>query len=338
MELRHLRYAVAVADAGGFRRAGRVLRVAEQSLSKQVADLERELGVPLFDRLAGAHGTRLTAAGEEFVLRARQILAAVDDATAVTRQVSRLTSGRLRVGTPDWAPWTDVFRQAMSAFRRANPAATLDTDPTPWHQQLRALRERRLDVGFAVAPLPADFGSDLRWAVLGEESTLYALLAADHPLAGAAAVGAADLAALPLYLVPAEDDPALHHACVRALRAAGLAPRLAPAASSFAAAVQLAAAGTGWLLAPDSIARHCPPGLTARPLIDATLRTGVHVVWRAGDETAFGRAFVEAVCATAGNAVGRGGQTPGAAGRRVGAAMGQRLPHGRPPWPTAAED
>ena len=306
MELRHLRYAVAVADAGGFRRAGRVLRVAEQALSKQVADLERELGVSLFERLAGARGTRLTTAGEEFVPRARQLLAAVDDAVAVTRHVARLAGERLRVGTPDWAPWTDVFRLAMGAFRQAHPAAVLDADPTPWHQQPRAVRERRLDVGFAMAPLPADLGPDLRWAVLGEESTLYALLAGDHPLAGASAVRATDLAALPVYLVPAEDDPALHHACVRALRAAGLAPRLAPAASSFAAAVQLSAAGTGWLLAPGSIARHCPPGLAASPLTDVTLRVGVHVVWRAREETAFGRAFVDAVRATAADAAARG--------------------------------
>ena len=113
VELRLMRYVVAVADAGGFQRAARELRIAQPSLSRQIRDLEQRLGTPLFDR----RPTQLTEAGRLFVDAARRVLADTDQMVARTRRAGKLPSGTVRVGYTVSAAYRDMPRARVVAPR-----------------------------------------------------------------------------------------------------------------------------------------------------------------------------------------------------------------------------
>jgi DNA-binding transcriptional LysR family regulator len=146
MELRHLRYFVAVGEEQHYGRAARRLRLAQPALSRQIQDIERELGFQLFDRLP--RGVKLSAAGELFLEDARRILQAVSQATARAARVARGQSGTLRVGFPENASWHGVVPSSFRRFREQYPNVELHLQPTPSLEQVDAIRSGGLDGGF----------------------------------------------------------------------------------------------------------------------------------------------------------------------------------------------
>jgi DNA-binding transcriptional LysR family regulator len=146
MELRHLRYFVAVGEEQHYGRASRRLRVAQPALSRQIQDLEEEVGFKLFDRLP--RGVKLSAAGKLFLEDARRILQAVGEATARAAHVARGQSGTLRVGFPENASWHGVVPDSFRRFREQQPDAQLQLQPAASLEQLDAIRSGRLDAGF----------------------------------------------------------------------------------------------------------------------------------------------------------------------------------------------
>jgi DNA-binding transcriptional LysR family regulator len=147
MELRHLRYFVAVGEEQHYRRASRRLRVAQPALSRQIRELEEEVGFKLFDRLP--RGVKLSAAGRLFLEDARRILQAVSEATARADHVARGQSGTLRVGFTENASWHGVVPDSFRLFREQQPDAELQLQPAASLEQLDAIRSGRLDAGFA---------------------------------------------------------------------------------------------------------------------------------------------------------------------------------------------
>jgi hypothetical protein len=119
MELRHLRYFMVVGEEQHYGRASRRLRVAQPALSRQIQDLEDEIGFKLFDRLP--RGVKLSAAGKLFLEDARRILQAVSEATARAARVARGQSGTLRVGFPENASWHGVVPDSFRRFRERYP-------------------------------------------------------------------------------------------------------------------------------------------------------------------------------------------------------------------------
>jgi DNA-binding transcriptional LysR family regulator len=146
MELRHLRYFIMVGEEQHYGRASRRLRVAQPALSRQIQDLEEELGFKLFDRLP--RGVKLSAAGTLFLEEARRILEAVSEATARAARVAHGQSGTLRVGFPENASWHGVVPDSFRRFREQQPDAELQLQPMPSLEQLNAIRSGRLDAGF----------------------------------------------------------------------------------------------------------------------------------------------------------------------------------------------
>jgi len=294
VELRHLRYLVAVAEEGRLGRAAERLRVAQSALSRQIQDLERELGVALFERTS--RGLRLTPAGRAFVDHARRALAEVE-AGRRAAQAAALDGAVLRLALPDWASGVRRVTASVDAFRRRTPGSAVELDPTPWPLHPTALREDRIDVGFGIGVAPSDFAPDLDAVWLADESSSYVLLSATHPLAPRDSVTLGELGDLPL-LVPGRDvNPVLYDHMVGAARGGGVEPRIAIAPPSFAAGVSFIAAGAGWTFVTQSTLDDPPPGTVVRRVEGVHKALGMFVLHRAADARPVVRTFVECVAA-----------------------------------------
>ena len=146
MELRHLRYFVMVGEEQHYGRAAQRLRVAQPALSRQIQDLEDEIGCQLFDRLP--RGVKISAAGKSFLEDARRILQQVSEAAARAGRVARGQSGTLRVGFTESASWHGVVPDSFRQFRQQHPDAELQLNPLSSLEQVEAIRAGRLDAGF----------------------------------------------------------------------------------------------------------------------------------------------------------------------------------------------
>jgi DNA-binding transcriptional LysR family regulator len=153
MELRHLRYFVAVGEEEHFGRAAQRLRVAQPALSRQIQDLEREIGFKLFDRLS--RGVKISSTGRLFLDEARRILQQLNEATERAKRVARGQSGTLRIGFTENASWRGVVPDSLRFFREHYHDAELQLNPRPSLHQLEAVRSGQLDAGFNVQPAGA---------------------------------------------------------------------------------------------------------------------------------------------------------------------------------------
>src|SRR6202011_3065376 len=146
MELRHLRYFVAVGEEQHYGRAALRLRVVQPALSRQIQDLEEEVGFKLFERLP--RGVKLSPAGKLFMEDARRILQQVSEAAARAARVARGQSGPLRVGFTENASWRGIVPDSFRRFRERQPDAELQLTPATSLEQIEALRSGQLDAGF----------------------------------------------------------------------------------------------------------------------------------------------------------------------------------------------
>jgi DNA-binding transcriptional LysR family regulator len=294
VELRHLRYFVAVAEAEHVGRAARRLRVAQQSLSAQVRDLERELGIRLFVR--HPRGMALTRAGEEFLDYARRALAeharAVEHVRRVGRHDTRLRVELLRLAPAHHA----LFRRAVAAFRAQYPHARLELVPTAYLADRATLRDGRLDVGFYPGLPVRDPG--VTCERLWVDPIVGALLPADHPLATAPELTPADLSALPLVSIPQTLQPAEVDRELAGLRAHGWRGHLEIELSDASVVLDMVAYGAAWLHAPRSLAGAPAPGTTYRPFpagYPSPAPFDLQAVTRAGDPDPLAAAFLACV-------------------------------------------
>src|SRR5215470_8349259 len=147
MELRHLRYFVAVAEEEHYGRASGRLHGAQPALSRQIQDLEEEIGCKLFDRLS--RGVKISAAGKVFLEDARRILHGVNEATARAKRVASGQSGTLRMGLIETISWNGIVPESFRRFRDLHPDAELQLYPSSSAAQIEAIRSGRLDAGFA---------------------------------------------------------------------------------------------------------------------------------------------------------------------------------------------
>src|SRR5439155_24208455 len=146
MELRHLRYFVAVGDGQHYGRGAKRLRLAQPSPSRQIQDLEEEIGFKLFDRLS--RGVKVSAAGKVFLEDARRVLQQVEEATRRAKRVASGQSGTLRVGFVESISWHGVVPDSLRQFRERQPDAELQVTPLSSLEQTEAVHSGRLDAGF----------------------------------------------------------------------------------------------------------------------------------------------------------------------------------------------
>jgi DNA-binding transcriptional LysR family regulator len=227
VELRHLRYFVAIAEERSFTRAAERLWVAQPGLSTQIRRLEAELGLQLFER--HTRGVDVTPAGALFLERARAALAAADAASATGRDLQAGLIGHVRLGVASGARWR-LSCDLLQRFSRERPRIELTVLEGYGGTLWRDLRDGRLDALLA----PAGHGSpDLRTLELGSEEWV-ALVGTGHPLAGIGPVTAADLHGQQIAVTGHRDGAVFDKAVAELLKELGAAPELVPGAQGLA--------------------------------------------------------------------------------------------------------
>jgi DNA-binding transcriptional LysR family regulator len=264
VELRHLRYFVAVAEELHFRRAAERLYVAQPAVSEQVRKLEEELGVRLFDRTA--HRVSLTASGAALLDEARRVLHQAEIARMAARDAAQGTTDQLRLGhVPDLLP-SSVAR-AMRMLGAGGDRMQLRLETGPALRLIGELRARQLDAVVVGLPVPTN---GLRIMRTGGERAV-AVLPAGHPHASSPCISLRRLAPERVVVLPRDSNPAFHSAVVTMCRDAGLSPELVEVGEARTDHVLLAvAAGAGMALLPGSAAeRFAVPGVRTVPVDQA---------------------------------------------------------------------
>lgn len=264
MELRHLRYFLAVAERCHFRRAAEALHVSQPTLSQQIQDLEAELGSPLFERRG--RGVHLTRAGETFRDYSRRALNLIEEGQAAIDEFDTLLRGRLVVGVVQTVNAT-LAPAVVARFAREHPGVELEVRELPAGEVEAGLVAGALDLGVSFEPGP---GRELRWESLLDEE-LVLVLPEGHALEKRRRVRVQDLSGVPLALLGAEF-------CTRRLidasfREVGLAPRVAVEMNSIEGLVEVVRAGGPATIIPELGARQA--GLRAVKLQKPTPRRRV---------------------------------------------------------------
>lgn len=288
-ELRHLRYFVAVAEHDSLATAARSLHIAQQSLSQQIAALERAVGVRLVER--GPRGSRLTALGRAFVPEARAVLARADDAFAALRRATRGETGHLDLVFLSTTA-NFMLPPVVRALRERHPGVEVRADDAGIAELVEGLRAGRWDAGFTRPPLV----DGLATRTLVTEQVC-AVLPVDHPLAGRAELALAELAAEPWVLTPRESWPPWHAGYDEDYRAAGFTPDVVARTPSVPNLLGLVAAGVGVTRLASSSRGLSDARVAFVPLVDD--RVSTVVAWRPGDDRPLLRALVDLCVALA---------------------------------------
>jgi DNA-binding transcriptional LysR family regulator len=247
METRHLRYFLAVADAGSVTRAADVLDIAQPALSQALTRMEKELGVKLFDR--DRRGAALTAAGLAIVEDVRLSIARIDAASQRAREIGAQRAGRLTVGFATSALF-DVLPRAISALRAAIPEVELVLREMGNDEQVSALERGEIDLG--VLRTPVSITGKMHEKRISRERMI-AALPASFPLETQAKVSLRELAAKGLVWFPHDQLSGTRAGILSAFRQAGCPIEIVQDANRILTALACVAAGCGVSLLPRSV-------------------------------------------------------------------------------------
>lgn len=273
MDLRQLKYFLAVAETLHFTRAAEHLGIAQPPLSQQIRKLEDEVGAQLFHRLS--RGVELTEAGKRLQEDARHVIESADQAMINAQRAARGITGRIRLGFASSSVFHSNIALALRVFRSRYPSVELSPHESDSPSLVEAVCESRLDAAFVRLPSLRD---DLRYDIVAREPLRW-VLPAEHPLAGAESVSPVDVMQDPLIMSPSWTSPALYETLLNVYRESGIEPQLAQEAPQVSSCPYLVASGFGISLIPQSVChvRHegvSYPALNPHsPLIDIVLVT-----------------------------------------------------------------
>jgi DNA-binding transcriptional LysR family regulator len=288
MELRHLRYFLAVAEECHFGRAARRLFISQPPLSRQIRDLEEELGVDLLER--SGRQVRLTDAGRQFLDGSRQTLAQAERAVAMAKQAAQGKAGFLSVG---YIPTGDlgVIPRVLGPFRRRYPKVELELRSLPITTQIDELRRERIHLGFLRPPVHAP---DLRIERIYRESLLVAIQK-KNPLARRGRIRVRSLADQPLLMFPRRLAPTYYDELVAFFRRAGVSPTIAHEVESLQTQLSLVSAGLGIALLPASVREIRRSGVTYRELSEPAPTVDMAVAYLEHNRSEVLRQFLDVV-------------------------------------------
>lgn len=278
MELRQLRYFIAVAEEMNITRAAQRLHMTQPPLSRQLQLIEDEIGLPLFER--GARPLKLTDAGRVLYAQARRVLEQADELAPLTRRLAQAAE-RIVIG---FVPSTlyGALPEVIRAFREAAPAVELSLIEMFTLEQLGALKGGRIDIGFGRLRFDDD---RLVREVLVEER-LIAALPDGHPLAAPdASISLADIAGQTLIVYPSTPRPSFADQQLSALRDGGLAPAAVHEVRELQTALGLVAAQVGVSLVPESVEGVRVKGVAYRRLPEPVATSPIILSRRLHDES-----------------------------------------------------
>jgi DNA-binding transcriptional LysR family regulator len=287
VELRRLRYFVAVAEELNFRRAAERLHLAQPALSQQVRKLELEIGVQLLNRTR--RDVSLTGPGAVLLDEARRLLQDAEAAARAAVDASAGTNGKLRVGhLADAVP--AVLPRAIARFASRHPGVEVRPQMLPARRAIEDVRAGRLDAAVVGLPAPTQ---GLHVTTLGSEGTV-AAIAGRHPLSGRPSIPLSELSETELILLPRTTNPAFYDGVLAACREAAIAPPLVEAAEpKVELALLMVAGGSGVALMPASAADHYSvEGVVFRALDAPAPTTEIGLICRDPGESTSIAAFV----------------------------------------------
>lgn len=285
MELRQLRYFLAVAEHLSFSAAARAIHVSQPPLSRQVAALEQELGVRLFER--NNHSVSLTAAGSVFLDRARDVLRGVEAAVSTARQAANGEIGSLVFGFGGSAAY--AFMPAiLRSFRSRHPAVKVSLDQLALIDQIAALRSRRIDVGFVLLPFEdpsIDYEAMMR-------DGLVAAVAADHPLAKRTSVRLGELKAFDFVGFSRSGRFGYQGRILDLCRRAGFIPRIVKETAPMVSVIGLVASGLGIAIVPSMAQRLQIADVRYVPIKERYAHMDFAFAWNRDNDSPVLRAFL----------------------------------------------
>lgn len=287
MELRHLRYFVAVAEALHFRKAAENLHIVQPALSKQISALENELGLMLLER--DRRHVTLTEAGRTFLEEATAVLARADGAKARAQAVSRGQIGHLNIGFIQPA-LADLLPRALRRFRKEHPDVRIRLTELTNRQALDQAASRTVHCAFV--RLPVELGEDLASMPVSQQDVSLAV-PEGHPLAAKEDIDIHELADEDLVLIDRRVEPQLHDYYITMCNEAGFSPKVAHEVNSTWVALGLVAGGLGIGFAPASAKLAAQTGVAYRTLTGANPRLSVGLVWNDTAKPAVLRNFLD---------------------------------------------
>lgn len=295
MELRHLRYFVAVADELNFRRAARRLHVSQPPLSRQIHDLEDELGTKLFDR--ARRKLALTSAGETFLKEARQILSQAQRASELAKAASRGEAGQLSIAILPPIGGL-LLPPAIRAFRQRFPLVDIEILELSPHEHITALMDRRIDVGFVPLPIVQRV-PDLEFEPI-REVQIMAVLPPGHRLARQRGLTLQKLVHEPFVLLNRSSAGLFHDWILSQCRQAGFEAKIIKQAESPLGVLELVCSGFGVSLLPDLFQRFSVDAVF-RPLATAMPRLQLALARRRDNQSPLLNAFLNILRSRLGN-------------------------------------
>jgi DNA-binding transcriptional LysR family regulator len=289
VELRHLRYFVAVAEELHFGRAAQRLHIVQPALSKQIANLEAELGVQLFHRTK--RRVTITDAGRALYEEVRVILQRVERAVETAKMTASGQIGSLDLGFVGPAMWS-ILPRVLAEHHRRTPDVRFRLSELSSVAQVAGLRDGTLDAGFVRLPLHAY--EDLDFEVVLREAFVVTL-PERHPAAALQTVDLADLAGEPFIFVPRRVEPGFYDRCIALCQGYGFSPNIVEEGTGPTAICGMVATGLGITLSPASILQAPWPGVVFRELDRPGLELELAVAKRREEPSAALRALLSTI-------------------------------------------
>lgn len=294
IELRHLRYFIAVAEELHFGHAAARLNISQPPLSQQIQILEQQIGARLFARTN--RSVSLTEAGRQFLADSRQILSQVDDAAARAARLHHGETGELRIGFTSSAPFIKAVSDTLSTFRRRYPDVHIQTRETNTREQIVPLNEGALDLGLMRnTQLP----ETLVWERVLREPLL-AMVPRDHPLTSQPRVSLRELAREPFVFFDPHVGTGLYDDILGLLRRYDLTPTIAQEVGEAMTIIGLVAAGLGVSILPASFRRVQLSEMCWLPIEEQDAVSEMWLVWsKHREQGQAARRFRESLLASA---------------------------------------
>ena len=286
MELRHLRYFLAVAEELNFSRAAKKLHIAQPPLSQQIQQLEAEIGTQLFTRTN--HRVQLTSAGSVFLPEVRAILARVEQAVEAAKRANRGEVGQISIGFVASAMY-EVLPSIIRQFRMKYADVELTLMELSSTEQCQALAEKRIDLGFLRLPTPKE-------GIIYDQVYSEALVVAlpeSHKLASRDQLPLRELNNEGFILYPSEPESNFGSYVINSCAEAGFVPNIIQRTDEVQTAVGLVGAGVGIAVVPASTQCICREGVVYRQLIEPMPTIDLTLGYRADDHSPILMNFIE---------------------------------------------
>jgi DNA-binding transcriptional LysR family regulator len=287
MELRHVRYFLAVAEEQNFTRAAKKVGIGQPPLSQQIRALEDEIGAPLFHRLS--HGAELTSAGQAFLPEAQAMIRQAERAKKMAGLGAKGQVGQLRVGFTSSAVFCPIVANLIRDFCQKHPEVEISLSETDTSNLLKLLAEKQLDATFIRPGHQNPAGFDVHR--FKDESSM-AALPSEHPLAKRRAVKLSALSQEPFVIFPRKAGPSLFDGIIESCRRCGFDPLIAHEAPQISSAPNLVSAGLGVSIVPQSIAAQIQvKGVVYLPIIGESPVFGLALAIRTHEKSAVVHSF-----------------------------------------------